>query len=398
MEEFMEYEEEFEARQSISSRGSAAQPSKGRGTIQKLNAQQQRETVNKPEERTTQYLQQEEEQDGLHDYNQANEGEENFNEGESSSVITEIVEEKVIELDTENEDEIAGGKDKEDGGIDQYLDNIKQEDYVNRDEYQEFEDNKGASPYQNEEEQVQNQYAQDPQEIDQEAQEYNQEQNYQQEADNQYMVENSPIEENPLEEEITSSPQYVAAPRAINPKYRKKYEGTDLNDKRHLVWEQERIERKRIERQMKRSHFWTKKYDSRDIDWHPITNPKRAAYNLEKNPQRSNLWHFSNTSNVPMLTTAKGIKTNAANKISKAKYDPSEAQAKHDHKINNVFLQSSYQNLLSGKNGIIDAPNTHVSLKKEIGRGFMTAIDNRYQHQTNVEQGRQRMFHSSQVF
>lgn len=430
MEEFMEYEEEFEARQSISSRGSAAQPSKnrniGRATgVEKFNvnqAEHREGTVTKPQE-------------NLHNYHEAYEGEENFGEGESSSVITEIVDEQVVEIETENEEELNQIVENQKDEVNQYLDNIKKEEYVNREEYDEkeqspdqpqrdtednyrrqYEQDHGYDPeadYQQEE----NRYAedgefqqdqhyvedghqydqQDHERIGEEDPEYEQD-DYNQHQDNQYMMENSPIAEDPIEEELTGSPQMYEAPRAINPKIRRKYQNMNVDDKSHLIWEQERLERLRIERQMRRVHAWEQPNNSREIDWHPTVNPRRAAYNLAKNPKRSKLWHFSNSSSVPMLSTAKAIKEKAANKNTRSKYDPKEAQSKKDHKINNLFLQSSYQNILSGKTTQISTPSSHVSLQKENGRGFMTPIDNRYQNQMNVQEGRNRMFHTSNVF
>lgn len=443
MEEFMEYEEEFEARQSISSRGSHAQPGKSRDVVRNTGVIEQNGV--KAEERHGNYNPQK----NLHNYQDPNEGEENmseygdsFRDGQSSEVITEIVDEQVVEIETENEEELNQLENNQTEEVNQYLDNIKQEEYVNRDEYQEYDNQEGPSPDQQEREgegdhqqydqengynqeegyneegeaynedgqydQVNDQYQEEGHEYDQENQEldgegqpiqdYDQEQNYQQMAENQYMMENSPIVENPLEEELTGSPQMYEAPRAVNPKYRRKHQGVDPNDKSHLIWEQERLERRRMEREMKRAHLWPKQYDTRDIDWHPTVNPKRAAYNIQKNPQKSSLWHFSNSSSVPMLSTAKSIKANAASKNERTKHDPREAQSKKDHRINNVFHQSSYQSMLSGKNGKIAAPTSHVSMKKELGRAFMTPIDNKYQNQNSVLEGRNRMFHSSNVF
>jgi hypothetical protein len=291
MDEFMEHEEEFEARQSVSSRG--------RDTRTQMMPGQNRETVDMTQERPA--------NQNLRDYNKPEEDEGHFGDEESSSVITEIVDEQVVEIDTEDEEEFQRQGGNQDIGIDHYLDNIKQEDYVNRDEYKEYDDDNvhDASPYNPDE-----QYRQDYDNENED--EYAQDQNYQQMQYNQNMMENSPIVENPVEEEMTGSPQYYEAPRAINPKYRRKYEGQNLNDKSHLIWEQERMQKSRIERQMKRAHLWTKQINFRDIDWHPSMNPKRAAYNLEKNPKRSNLWHLSNTSSVPLLTTVKGLKERAA--------------------------------------------------------------------------------------
>lgn len=421
MEEFEEYEEEFEARQSISSRGSQARPSKNYAVGRSTGVI--RNNVNQQEARKTNYQPQE----NLHDYHEQYEGEENFGEGESESVIEEIVEQQVVEIETDNEQELDNLEENQNQEVNKYLNNINREEYVNRDEYQEYDDEKEASPdpqeqeadhgvdhenYENEQNyhdereyqedghynEEQQQYEQDDGEGDQDIQGYEQDNNYNQMADNQYMMENSPIAENPLEEELTGSPQVYEAPRAVNPKYRKKYQGINPNDKSHLIWERERLERKRIEREMNRAHLWTKQFTSRDIDWHPNVNPKRAAF-AAKDPKRSSLWHFSNSSSVPMLSNSNSVRSTAASaKSERVKFDPKEAQSKGDHRINNVFHQSSYQNFLSGKDGKISTPSSHVSLKKELGRAFMTPIDNRYMNQTSVQEGRNRMFHSSNVF
>lgn len=360
----MEHEEEFEARQSVSSRG--------RDTRTQMMPGQNRETLNQPTERPT--------NQNLRNYNRPQEDEGEFGDGESSSVITEIVEEQVIEIDTENEEEMQQ-RDHQDGAINHYLDNIKQEDYVNRDEYKEYDDDRRHDGSNNN---IEDQYQQDyDNEYDQD-----QDQNYQQMQYNQNMMANSPIVENPVEEEMTGSPQYYEAPRAINPKIRRKYEGQNLNDRSHLVWEQERLQKSRIERQMRKAHLWTKQVNFRDIDWHPTLNPKRAAFDLDKNPQRSNLWHMSNTSSVPLLTTVKGLKDKTAgkNQISEA-FDSftykkllndksTDFSIKKDRKLNNVFQQSSLQNMLAGQNGKVNVPPTHPSMRKENGRAFMTAMDN----------------------
>lgn len=392
MEEFIEHEEEFEARQSISSRGRDTRvqmmPNKGADN-QKQQQPQQRQTQSQPQNQN------------LYNYNRPEEEA----EGEES-VITEIVDEQVVEIGSDEEEQQFENKGNEDGGINRYLDNIKQEDYVNRDEYQEFEDNKDEnSPYRHEEMYEQDgrdEYGEEEGDMEYQMQDpnYGQEQNYQHMVYQNNMMENSPIAENPVEEELTGSPQYYEAPRAINPKIRRKYEGADLNDKSHLVWEQERLQRKRYEREMRMANMWSKPYNSREIDWNPSINPKKATFNFEKNPQRSNMWHFAQSSSVPMLSTASGVKANAAAKANRSKHDPAETLAKRNHNINNIFHQSSLQNMLTGgkKGGKIDAPSSHMSLKKENGRPFMTPAENKYQGYSDVVQGRAKNFYSSQIF
>lgn len=400
MQEFMEHEEEFEARQSVSSRGRDTRvqmmPAEGRQTETNVNRQTNKGRPTEYHERPTEY------QERPTEYvprNQPHNDYQHDGEGESSSVITEIVDEQVVELESDEEAQFEN-KGKEDHGINQYLDNIKQEDYVNHDEYHEFEDNKDEnSPYRQHEQYKHEKYNQN-QEYDDMDDQYEQQQHYNQQQ-MQYqnnMMENSPIAEHPVEEDLTGSPHYDQRPRTINPKYKRKYEGVDINDKSHLIWEQERIQRKRMEKEMQRVNMWTKPYNFRDIDWHPTMNPKKATFNPEKTAKRSSMWHFSQSSNVPMLS-AKSIKASAAEKSLRPKYDPAETLAKRDHTMNNVFHQSSLQNMLNGKNnGKVSAPASHASMSKEVGRAFMTPIDNKYSGHSDVVQGRARMFHSSNVF
>ena len=375
MDEFMEHEEEFEARQSVSSRG--------------RDTRVQMMPENQPDKRNTQAQQPK---------NVQNEQQRRFEyaegEGEESSVITEIVDEQIVELKSEDEDKI-------DDGINQYLDNIKQEDYVNREEYQEYEDNHDGSPYKQEDmfnHQEQKEY-QNKKYNQKQGERKIQNQDYEQEEYQNKGMEHSPIVENPMEEELTASPQYYEAPRVVNPKYRRKYEGANLNDKSHLIWEQERIQRKRIEREMRAINIWDKPFNSREIDWNPSTNSKKAAFNFSKNPQRSNMWHFSQSSSVPMLSKDTAPKSNPKSSQLRSKFDLNENHAKNDHTLNNIFHQSSLQQILSGdKSGKVHAPLSHSSLQKEVGRAFMTPVDNRFQSHSNVVEGRARMFHSSQIF
>lgn len=375
MDEFMEHEEEFEARQSISSRGrdTRVQMMPDNQPDRKTNQNQLVKNYQEEPQRRFEYAE---------------------GEGEESSVITEIVDEQIVELKSEDEEKV-------DDGINQYLDNIKQEDYVNREEYQEYEDNHDSSPYKQEDmfnhqegNQYQNvKYDQNQQQIDIQHQNYGQ-------ADYQNKgMEHSPIVENPMEDELTASPQYYEAPRVVNPKYRRKYEGANLNDKSHLIWEQERLQRKRVERQMRAVNVWDKPYNSREIDWNPSTNSKKAAFNYNKNPQRSNMWHFAQSSSVPMLSKDASAKSSVASTQSRSKFDPLENHAKADHTINNIFHQSSLQQALTGnKSGKVHAPPSHSSMQKEVGRAFMTPNDSRFQNHSNVIEGRARMFHSSQIF
>jgi hypothetical protein len=381
MEEFMEHEEEFEVRQSISSRG--------RDTRIQMMAGQQDES-HQPMTRVTNY------QRDTNAYNQEDyqQQEEQYDgEGDESSVIEEIVDEQIIELESGEEEEFMDQQNQPDDGIDQYLDNIKQEDYVNREEYQEFEENKGQSSPYRQEEMYENQLEDQQMQI-----QHNQELEDQQRAYQNNMMENSPIEENPIEEEMTGSPQYYQAPRAVNPKYRRKYEGVDVNDKSHLIWEQERLQRKRMEREMRKYNMSTKPFTTRDIDWNPAMNPKMAHFNTDKKYNKSDMWHFSQNSSVPMLSV-NGVKQRAAVKSVKPKYDPKETSSKRNHDINNIFHQSALQKRLTdSKNSTIHAPSSHISLSKEHGKAFMTPADNKFQFNNIVSEARAKQFHSSSVF
>lgn len=159
---------------------------------------------------------------------------------------------------------------------------------------------------------------------------------------------------------------------------------------------------------MRQANIWAKPYTYRNVDWYPDKNPKTAAFNYEKNPQRSSMWHFSQSSSVPMLSKenqvdkhirVKGTRNRGAVRSIQYKYDPFEGQAKKKHDINNVFHQSSLQNILEhGKDSRLAFPPSHTSLNKNKGRAFMTPIDNKFGYQSNVLAGRAKNFHSSQIF
>eukprot|EP00345_Euplotes_harpa_P017787 CAMPEP_0168350980 /NCGR_PEP_ID=MMETSP0213-20121227/21512_1 /TAXON_ID=151035 /ORGANISM="Euplotes harpa, Strain FSP1.4" /LENGTH=153 /DNA_ID=CAMNT_0008361571 /DNA_START=143 /DNA_END=601 /DNA_ORIENTATION=- len=128
----------------------------------------------------------------------------NDGEGEESSVITEIVDEQIVELNSDDEEKVEDG-------INQYLDNIKQEDYVNREEYQELDENKDEEFDDRKEDMFDNKYEEEYKNF-QKQQLYSNQDKLQQYNQNVHM-ENSPIYENPNEDELTSSPQYYEAPR-----------------------------------------------------------------------------------------------------------------------------------------------------------------------------------------
>ena len=209
MNEFMEHEEEFEARQSISSRGRETRtqmmPGENRPTdLQEIS--QRPQNHEKP-----------------HDYQQHQYA---YGEGDDEeSVVSEIVSERIVEMKSEGEYDNEQEYQNKDDGINNYLNNIKQEDYVNREEYQ--MSNHEQSPYKGDD-QKQEQYKnieQNYMQFNDPNEQYEEEEEQQQMQDHglyqNNMYENSPIVENPIEEEMTASPQYYEAPRAINPKLRK---------------------------------------------------------------------------------------------------------------------------------------------------------------------------------
>jgi len=93
------------------------------------------------------------------------------------------------------------------------------------------------------------------------------------------------------------------------------------------VWERERIQRKQIEREMNAALAWPKSNKARELDWNSSTNSKKAAFNSNKNPTRSEMWHFSQASSVPMLTGDQKAPKETTSKL-RSKYDPKETAAK----------------------------------------------------------------------
>lgn len=220
MDEFIEHEEEFEARQSISSRG--------RETRTKMMPGQ-------PGQRSPTRVVNDRENADEPEFREGTNAQYEFAEGdaESSSVITEIVEERVMEINSEDEEhKLIEGTNEEDRNINNYLD-INQQDYVNKEYAEDYHRPDESSPervdnIKNPQVQNEDQYRQLHEEGQKQVDEgYEYEENQDHEA-NEYeqmyhrnMMENSPIEENPMEEELTASPQYYEAPRVMNPKYRK---------------------------------------------------------------------------------------------------------------------------------------------------------------------------------
>lgn len=213
--------------------------------------------------------------------------------------------------------------------------------------------------------------------------------------ENKY-YENSPIIEN-TEGEMTVSPQKQLVTEG-NQSHAKYY-----NDKSHLIWEQERIQRKREEYYRRANPMTMHEYfkDPSPLFSTSTTRGKLMAYDFTKQPKTSSSLVNHLKSKVPILSDH--YKTSVTHSAAASDSIPSFERvfnaymsSKRNDGLSNIFNQSEYQQRLQkGQNVNNDrAPMTHSSLSKNT-IDFNTA---RYNSSQSIVDGRQRMFHSSQVF
>lgn len=210
-------------------------------------------------------------------------------------------------------------------------------------------------------------------------------------------MENSPIPEN-TEGEMTASPQEGFMTEDDRPKARY------FNDKSHLVWERERIQRKREDIYKRNDPITMHTYmkDQTPMFSTSTTRGKQMAYDFTKPSKRSEKLINHLKSTVPILSDHyKGSKTHASaapqgmSQFEKVYFDYVSNQKKNTG-LSNISNQSEYQQRLQSNHNVNSdkAPMSHGSLNKSHFE-FNTA---RYNSMQSVTDGRQRMFHSSQVF
>lgn len=373
VEEFVSNEEEFEARQSISSRGSIGRDRNTKNEIEKGKRINPRDTGYY---RPQQNRQQREDYEYAQGSPQAAyaEGE---NEEEEGSVQIEVVEiEDSINQD-QNQLENSGEREQR---IQEYLD-VDKDDYIFRDQYDVGADGN-----------VENSGEWQQQRLT----------NLEEKNDNRYLVKaygqnkygsNSPIQENLTEDDRTASPgNKLNGSRGVQ---------RFFNDKSHLIWEREKIERKRLE--------WERKNDPLTLHHYfkdpspgfstSITRGKLMPFDFTKQNTTSRKLIDSLKSSIPLLSDHyQGSKTHQAAAQNKV-YDMYATAAQDLQKqfgLSNIFNQSEYQSRLEHKRNVKaeKVPTSHSSLNKTV-MDFNTA---KYNTMQAVSEGRQRMFHSSQVF
>lgn len=312
-------------------------------------------------------------------------------EGESS-VISEIVEEKVVELedsafmDNNGDPYMNGGGQLEKSNereqrIKEYLD-VDKDQYLNNDEYAEAE----ADERNHSNEWSQNRATDNMQDG----------QGYQAEGHNDYRYQDtSPIQENE-DEEMTASKQGQYLTQQEN-------QARYYNEKAHLIWEQERLMRKRIDYERRNDPMTLHQFfkDPSPQFSTSTTRGKVMEYDFTKPSKKSDTHINHLKSRIPMLSDHyKNSKTHQA--AASSNLTPFEnlyygyISNKKDSGLSSIFNQSEYQQRLgtSPSSGGKKAPASHSSLNKNV-KDFNTAKFNVFQ---SVAEGRQRMFYSSQIF
>ena len=214
------------------------------------------------------------------------------------------------------------------------------------------------------------------------------------ENQNENYIENSTIPEN-IEGEMNSSPQEQVLSEEI-PKQR------HFNDKSHLIWEQERLLRKREEYYRRHNPMTLHEYFKDPVPDFSIstTRGKMMPFDSTMKPKRSKKMISDLKSTIPILSDHyKGSKTHSAaasenlTPVEKIYYS---SLGRNGNFLSNVFNQSEFQQRLQkNKNVNVDKPPaSHSSFNKTM-TDFNTA---RYKAFQAVSEGRQRMFHQSQVF
>lgn len=194
-------------------------------------------------------------------------------EGEDS-VITEIVEEKVVELEDSREEgeEISPDRDQR---IQEYLD-VDKEEYLNRNEYDDIAEE-----------------IQPVQEVDNPAMKY---------------ADSNPIHEYTGEEENSATPEQIQNYEEMF-RQRCKSESDhhfidpNNNDKIHLIWERERLERKRIDRINRRDPTKVHEYfkDPEPLFSTSTTRGKLAEYDFLKPAKKTQHAVDNLKSSIPLL-------------------------------------------------------------------------------------------------
>jgi hypothetical protein len=216
--------------------------------------------------------------------------------GEESSVVTEIVEEKVVELE-DSQDlpsyPIDYSNDREQR-IREYL-NVDQDEYLNRNEYEDVAGEEGAEEWV-------------PRSNDAKCNRYTDEVRKQENTPgNTKYVRNKYMDSNPIQETVKEE-------MSATPKYRRDNEDNlerklakiifpNHNDKLHLVWERERLQRKREEYERKNDPMTMHEY-MKDLEpgfSTKTTRGKLAEYDFLRPSKRPQRFVTSLKSGIPLL-------------------------------------------------------------------------------------------------
>lgn len=221
--------------------------------------------------------------------------------GEESSVVTEIVEEKVVELEDSQDqpsNHIDYSNDREQR-IREYL-NVDQEDYLNRNEYEDVAGEEGAD--EGADEWV-------PKSNDAKYSRYTDEARRKENTpgENKY-IRNKYMDSNPIQEttkeEMSATPKYQRDKEDKIERKLAKIIFPNNNDKLHLIWERERLQRKREEYERRNDPMTMHEYlkDPEPGFSTKTTRGKLAEYDFLRPTKRPDRFVNFLKSGIPLLS------------------------------------------------------------------------------------------------
>ena len=274
-----------------------------------------------------------------------------YGEGDSEETVTEIVGEEIVEL--ESEEDVEQNMDQDHQNDQKRIEEQLKYLEVDKDQYinQDYKNQAQESPHRR-------------------LNEYDQ------------MV--SPIEEDQREHDETIGTQYKSSPlqksynSRLYPRQHNPYGSRKSSKKTHLIWEKERRARKKAAKKAAKSIYPYAPYElftGQKPNWAAQVPKSKRGELKEKVRNPSELWKLSNQSKVPMLSDhMSSVTTSGSNNPLVMRGQKEKGKA--NHHINNLFHESILQKRLSGK--VVDkvsAPPSHISFSKEVGRAWMTPLD-----------------------
>jgi len=286
-----------------------------------------------------------------------------------------------------------------DNRIKEYL-NVDKDEYLNRNEYEEFSREEAVEEWAPQATGKYSGYTEEAEQLERSPEIENQQLRY------KYM------DSNPIEETVKES---LSGTREIgrngsHMKLDKKAISIifpNFNDKLHLVWERERLQRKRQAKQRMNDPMQIHEYlkNNEPLFSTRTARGKVAEFDYMKRPANRKRLIESLKSSVPNLSDH----YNRSVTHSSAALDTSKAfrkvynqfKPKKGSDLATVFKQSEYQNRLNNKPALggVKAPDSHFAFNKlGTSRTFMTPVEYRYGADQSIAKARRKMHHVSHVF